>query len=851
MSGPGDVIAGMAPPQDNAPARNPEGWPYRQAARADEAEERAEREGRGRRRKRRGGRDAAGGEQGRGSGGGGEGEQLREAVEGKPYRSVRKDEGGAFAAGVDGGGGMVDEAGRGGWAERAAAESGEDGRGTGDGDSGSGAEGAQERHGRESLNALAGYIRSSWARNKRARDVVEHRLLACLRARRGVYAQAELAEMWTADAGEPIYLPLAATKMRAAEAALRELLLPDGERPWGLQATPIPDLPPEVSAPIEAHAALLARQEMQLAAARGGKALTLEQFAAMAARLQGELRDRVLEDSRKEAELRAGRMEDVIEEKMQRGGYYKALAEFVQNFCTYPAAVLKGPFLRRGKRLEWLRPGEPDVVSAPELSWAAVSPFDCYPAPEAESCQDGDFIERIRMTRADLYECIGTPGYSETAIRSVLAQHQSGGLRAWLWNDAERRMLEGETHDVWIPDYLVDALHFWGSVEGRVLLEYGLTQGVGDPLAYYEVDAVLIGSEVIRCEINDDPLGRRPYHNASYDPVPGAFWGNSIYELMRDCQAMVNACARAMNANLGLASGPIMGIDMSQLAAGQDPKMLRPLQIIQLDRSRAQAASAPIEWYQADSRAAELLSIIEKFEQKADDLTGIPRYMYGNESMDGAGATASGLSMLMGTAAKGLQRAVATIDRGVIARTVEAAYVHEMLYNPDESLKGDCAVSARGTAALLIKEHLQQTRTQFLALTANPIDMQIIGLKGRRAVLAEVVKALAMPVDEILPSEQELEAQISQQQQPKPPQPTPNAVLKAAGEKAKVDAQERIAGARIAGQLAKERLRKGEDIGTSGDGFLPQAGSGSSGGPALSGEAVEGQWPAAAPQAQE
>jgi hypothetical protein len=288
------------------------------------------------------------------------------------------------------------------------------------------------------------------------------------------------------------------------------------------------------------------------------------------------------------------------------------------------------------------------VVAEAEPAWVAVNPFDCYPAPEAESCQEGDFIERIRMTRADLYACIGTPGYDEAAIRKVLADHGSGALRAWLWSDAERRMLEGATHDVWIPEHLVDALHFWGSVEGRTLIDYGLCAGVDDPLAYYEVDAVLIGAEVIRCEINDDPLGRRPYHNASYDPVPGAFWGNSIYELMKDCQAMVNACARALNANLGLASGPMMGIDVAQLAAGQDPKALRPLQVIQLDRSRAQAAASPIEWYQADSRATELLAIIDRFEQKADDLTGIPKYSEGAAQASGAGATFGGLSMLMG-----------------------------------------------------------------------------------------------------------------------------------------------------------------------------------------------------------
>ena len=120
MSGPGDVIAGMAPPQDNAPARNPAGWPNQ----------------RGRRGKRE--RD----------------EELQDAA--SPGRARESLEG------------------------READAAGERGRFSGDGDSGSGAESAQEPVSPESMNALAGYIRSSWARNKRARDVVEHRFIAAL-----------------------------------------------------------------------------------------------------------------------------------------------------------------------------------------------------------------------------------------------------------------------------------------------------------------------------------------------------------------------------------------------------------------------------------------------------------------------------------------------------------------------------------------------------------------------------------------------------------------------------------------------------------------------------------------------
>ena len=143
MSGPGDVIAGLAPPQDNAPARNPSGWPYRQAARGQ----------------RKAGRAAGRGE--------------RESGEGVPDALDAHD-----AAVMNDGTGRYGEE----WSGASAAgdEAGAGRRFTGDGDSGSGAEGAQEQASTENMNALAGYIRSSWARNKRARDVVEQRRIAAL-----------------------------------------------------------------------------------------------------------------------------------------------------------------------------------------------------------------------------------------------------------------------------------------------------------------------------------------------------------------------------------------------------------------------------------------------------------------------------------------------------------------------------------------------------------------------------------------------------------------------------------------------------------------------------------------------
>jgi hypothetical protein len=157
--------------------------------------------------------------------------------------------------------------------------------------------------------------------------------------------------------------------------------------------------------------------------------------------------------------------------------------------------------------------------------------------------------------------------------------------------------------------------------------------------------------------------------------------------------------------------------------------------------------------------------VYEHWETKADDATGIPRYTYGNDATGGSADTASGLSMLMNNAAKGLRRAISNVDLNVIAPTINDTFYNEMLYNPDHSIKGDCIIVPRGAAAILVRESHQSKRLQFLQLTANPIDAPIIGPKHRAALLREVAQSLDLPVDEVVPTDDEIQANMAMQQQ--------------------------------------------------------------------------------------
>ncbi len=603
---------------------------------------------------------------------------------------------------------------------------------------------------------LVGHIQSAWQRNKRAREQIDRRLLNCLRRRKGVYAEGELREFQEQGCATSLFMPLSATKCRAAAAWIRDILMPASDRAWALEPTTLPDLPQPQRRQLLLRAARQAQQQMIAA----GQPQDPQQFREQVAEQARELESRLRQDVRKEAERRASRMAERIADLMDEGGYDAALDEFIEDFSTYPAAILKGPYTRRQRRLQWLGGATPAVTEGHGLAWKRISPFDCYPAPHARSPQERDFIERLRLTESELYAMIGVPGNSEWDIRQVLQGSRGGSLRHWIWSDAERNRLEGDTSYDWLTrDDLIDGLHYWGAVPGRLLLDWGYDGAeIDDPDRPYEIDAILVGEHLVRCVVNDDPLGQRPYHKACYEAIPGAYWGRAIPEMCEPHEDMCNASARALVSNLGIASGPQVYMEVDRLADGEAITQMHPWKIWQFKSDPNAAQRPPIGFFQPGSNAQELLAVFENFERRADDATGIPRYAYGNDRVGGAGETASGLSMLLNAAAKGLRRGIANIDTQVISRTVQQAFYWVMLYVDEPGLKGDCAVVPRGTAALLIKDQAQQRRQQALAATANPVDLGIIGQRGRAALLRQYFEGLELRVDDIMPSEEELAA---------------------------------------------------------------------------------------------
>jgi hypothetical protein len=216
---------------------------------------------------------------------------------------------------------------------------------------------------------------------------------------------------------------------------------------------------------------------------------------------------------------------------------------------------------------------------------------------------------------------------------------------------------------------------------------------------------------------------------------------------------------------MGIASGPQVEVTRDRLAEGEVITKMFPWKIWQTKTDPMCSGQPAIRFNQPEDRSGQLMAVYERFARMADEQSGIPAYVYGDGQVGGAGRTASGLSMLMGSAGKGIRQTIMHIDFDVIGPTVTAQYIWNMQYIDDESIKGDCEVIPRGAVTLANREQLNVRRVEFLQATANPIDSQIVGVKGRAAILREVAKGLAMPTDDIVPTNERLEIMDELQRQ--------------------------------------------------------------------------------------
>jgi hypothetical protein len=659
---------------------------------------------------------------------------------------------------------------------------------------------AEARQGSSTITGIAAHVRKCWEAARQAKNPVERRMLKCLRAKLGQYEPERLSEI-QAVGGSDLYLNITEEKCNAGESWLEDILFPPDDHPWGVDPTPIPELSPDQNARIdqEVQQFIMSMVQQQLAAETeqffqetGQRVIPSDEDvqsraqAALAA-MQDNIsayRAHVLKQVQIKAKEADAAIERKLEDVLEESGWEDALRSAIPDIIGMPAGFVKGPIYKTKKVMAWSQDetgrSVPVMQSQVVKEFYSPSPFDIYPSPNATDIGDGYIFEVHRLTRSALSSLIGIKGYDDQAIRAVLDQYGNGGLKSWLWmsNDDARHRLQGREHTDLDPEGKIEALQFWGNIQGKHLIMFGVSSDkIPDPLEEYAAEVWLIGNYVIKAELNGDPLGRPPYYKAGVRPIKGSFWFKGIPEIVEDIQEVCNSTARALVNNMALASGPQVGVDMGAVPPGEKVTEMYPRKIWPFNLGKNPASGRqPIWFFQPKILASELLAVYEKFSTEADIKTGIPKYSYGaSATTSGALSTASGMSMMMSAASRGIKRIIRSIDRGIIKPSVVRMWQYLMIFEQDETLlQGDINIKATGSSALMVKEQQAIRRNEFLQIALHPTVQQIIGPTGLANILRPTVQGLDYEIDKVIPSDEEIMHQLQQAvmaaQQPSLPQ---------------------------------------------------------------------------------
>ena len=597
----------------------------------------------------------------------------------------------------------------------------------------------------QAIDNLAHFIRGRWdhMRNHRNsnRNPLNERLLRAQRMFEGQYDPSKLNEI-RKFGGSEVYSRLVAVKCRGATSLLRDVYL-GPERPWSIDPQPDPPVPAgvirNITELVAAEAAQLAHANQHLDDDEAhGRYIGLMRQAQNAARRMAD----------SQAEAASNKVDDIL----TAGGFYDALAEFLVDVALYPFAVIKGPVVRMVQKLVW-NGRQPSVNIVPQLFWERVDPFNFYWDPGATDIERAELIERKRFKRSDLNEVLGLPGYNDAAIRGAL-QDYANGLRDWMDSpDTEAALNVGREAPQQNLSQFIDGIEYHGSVQGKTLLDEGMNPAqIPDPDRDYLVQSWVVGRYTIKTQLTPSPRQRHPYYVTSFEKVPGTIAGHGLPDILEDLQEVANATLRALVNNMSIASGPQVVINTELLDPTVNEDQLYPWKRWKVNSDPLGMTREPVTFFQPQSNAQELMTIYQAMSSLGDDISAIPRYVTGESLSGGAGRTASGLSMLMGNAQKVLQTVAANIDIDVMRGVLNSLYDMIMLTDTTGLLSGDEQIKVNGVVVALQKETEHQKQLQFLQITGNPIDMQIVGLTGRARVLRALATGLGLP-DDIVPDD--------------------------------------------------------------------------------------------------
>lgn len=595
------------------------------------------------------------------------------------------------------------------------------------------------------VEELGQYVRDRFELAKETKREHYDVLLDCLRQVRG-----ELLACETLDPDIDVNFNITSPIVKGIVGLIRDVFANSIESPFTIKATPQADLNDQMSSRV---------MQMVMAQLQQMPMMTPE-LLEQAMSEQGQmLKNAALQEQEKLANNAADKMNKIIQDRLYDADWLRQFGDFIYNFVVYPAAILKTPAVTLKPWKRWN--GDRMVVEQRLIRGVEnISPFDFYPAPNAQNVQDAEYVIEVRKcSRSELVSYYTAPGYDADGVRQVLSDMPTGHLEQR--EDGHDRSPEVDTADYHIgleddAQGFYDCIGFYGSIRGELLEEFGVE--VGDPDLSYEAEIWTVNDIVIKAVLNPDIAGQRPFYVASFEPIPGAFWGECPVTRLRDVQRVCTATIVSMVRNMGLASGVLGEVESDRIIDDEEVNVILPNTIREVKSVMGMQGRA-YNFYTVPDISAQLLNVFERFMQYGYETIGIPRVAFGStENIGTLGRTSGGVAMVLNQASKSVKFALRVLEENIIEPVVQSYIDHELMFSMDTTIKGDIRVHARGVSGIVEKEN-QESKLQWALQSlsgymgaVDPVDQRpIVPGEAIRRLLYQILKSSGISTEGIFP----------------------------------------------------------------------------------------------------
>lgn len=466
-----------------------------------------------------------------------------------------------------------------------------------------------------------------------------------------------------------IFLNITRPYVDSAAARCADMLLPTDDRAWAIKPTPIPDMPEALMA--------------QFGGTEAAESLLAE----------------IVEESKVKAES----MQTEIDDCLTESNWHGEVRVVIEDAARIGSGVIKGPYpMRRTARV--YAGGQLQILSDIKPGTKRIDPWNFYPDPSCgESIHNGSYVwEREYVSAKQLREMAEMPGCD---AREIFAAIKEGADKTSGEQTEVAFLPHGDQFELWI---------FHGECDPEDCDVMGVQHE--EEAQKVPVMAVIVNDRLVKMTMNVMDTGDFPYDVMAWQRRPGMPWGIGVARQIRTPQRMLNGAARAMMDNSGQTASPQQVIG-NGVTPADGRWEIRGGKLWRADADVLDVTKA-FHAYTPPSVQQELMNIIEFALKMAEEVTGLPAMMQGQQ---GSAPDTVGVANIMQNNSSAVMRRLAKrFDDFITEPHIRRYYDWMMQHSDKESIKGDFQIDVRASSALVERDAQQFFLLNMAQLARDP-----------------------------------------------------------------------------------------------------------------------------------